>query len=95
MTRFLLLTPLALAACGSIPCPVPVSCIEPDWCVCITTGTPAAMSEDGGGFAVSIPDDGPTVDGHGPGNSGGTKDDSNGHGSSDGSNSSEGGKSDE
>lgn len=77
MTRFLLLTPLALAACGSIPCPVPVSCIEPDWCVCITTASPDGVSDDGGAApSFSAPDGngGPTVDDH--------SDDSNGGGSS-------------
>lgn len=86
MTRFLILTPLALAACGTIPCPVPVSCIEPDWCVCITTGTPAGVSDDGGAAPqLSAPDHngGPTQDDHGPGNGGGTKDDtSDGNGGS-------------
>lgn len=86
MTRIFLLAPLALAACGTIPCPVPVSCIEPDWCVCVTTGSSAGVSEDGGAAPrLTAPDGngGPTVDDHGPGNGGGTKDDtSDGNGSS-------------
>lgn len=69
MKYLLLGAPLALAACGSIPCPVPVSCIEPDWCVCITTGTPAGVSDDGGAapqFSAPDHNGGPTQDDHGP-----------------------------
>lgn len=67
MTRFILLAPLALAAC--IPhCPVTV-CTKPDDCVCVYTGA-VDYSEDGG---LTAPD-GPTVDDHGPDDNGGSSD---------------------
>lgn len=92
MTRLILLAPLALAACGT-PCPVPRECITPEWCVCLVTGAvdPLPDGDGSAAYLAAMPE--PTTP---PDQNGGqTKDDSNGHGSSDGSNSSEGGKSDE
>lgn len=66
MTRFLLLTPLALAACGTIPCPVPVDCVEPFGCTCILTPASGGVDDDGGSFTVPDHNGGPTVDDHGP-----------------------------
>lgn len=92
MTRILLLTPLALAACGTIPCPVPVDCVEPFGCTCILTPASGGVDDDGGSFTA--PDRGRDVIDHGPGNGGGTKDDtSDGNGGDSGSSDENGGKS--
>ena len=69
MTRIFLLAPLALAACGTIPCPVPVDCVEPFGCTCILTPASGGVDDDGGSFtAPNVSDDngGPTQDDHGP-----------------------------
>lgn len=82
MTRLLLLTPFALAACATPPCPIPVSCIEPEWCVCVVTGAVDAVSDDGGAFtAPTRTQSRPDVTDHGPGNGGGSHT-SDGNGSS-------------
>lgn len=97
MTRFLLLAPLALAACGA-PCPVPRECITPEWCVCLVTGAVDPLPDGDGSAAYlaampepTTPPDhngGTTADDHG--NGGDTKDDTSDGGSSD----ENGGKSD-
>jgi len=81
-------TTVLLSACGSIPCPVPVDCVEPFGCTCILTPASGGVDDDGGSFtAPNVSDDngGPTEDDPGPGNGGGTKDDTRDHngGSSD------------
>lgn len=83
------LAPLFLSACMHSPCPVPLSCVTPDDCVCLVTGTvDAPRGGDGGqGFTPAKTPDAPAPDApDGGGNGGG----SNG-GSSDGN----GGSSDE
>lgn len=91
MTRLILLAPLALAACGT-PCPVPRECITPEWCVCLVTGAVDPLTDGDGSAAYLAAMPEPTTP---PDHNGGpTKDDSNGHGSSDGGSSDEnGGKS--
>ena len=82
MHRLLLILPLS--ACMHTPCPVPLSCVTPDDCVCLVTGTvDAPRGGDGGqGYTPDAPDDGGESGGNGGhsngGSSDGGSDDSNG-----------------
>lgn len=86
MHRFLLILPLS--ACMHTPCPVPLSCVTPDDCVCLVTGTVDAPRGGGGGqgYTPDAPDapapDAPDNGGNGGhsngGSSDGGSDDSNG-----------------
>jgi len=90
MTRLLLILPLS--ACMHTPCPVPLSCVTPEDCVCLVTGTvDAPRGGDGGqGFTPAKTPDAPAPDapgGDGGGSNGGSSDgrsdDSNGDNSHD------------
>lgn len=80
-------TTVLLSACGTIPCPVPVDCVEPFGCTCILTPANGGVDDDGGSFTAPDDNGGPTQDDHGP------SDDHNGGDS--GSSDENGGKSDE
>ena len=88
MHRLLLILPLT--ACMHTPCPVPLSCVTPDDCVCLVTGAIDAPRGDGGQRVTpastppdvseppSKPDDnGKSSDGNGD-HSNGASSDSNG-----------------
>lgn len=77
---------LPLSACMHTPCPVPLSCVTPEDCVCLVTGTvDTPRGGDGGqGYTPDAPDNG--------GDSGGKSSDGNGGHSNGGS--SEGGSDD-
>lgn len=89
MNRLLLILPLS--ACMHTPCPVPLSCVTPEDCVCLVTGTiDAPRGGDGGqGFTPAKTPDAPAPDaggngGHSNGGSSeGGSDDSNGDNSHD------------
>ncbi len=74
MTRLLLILPLT--ACMHTPCPVPLSCVTPDDCVCLVTG--AVDERRGGDGGQRVTPDKPDDNG---GNGGGSKS-SDGNGSS-------------
>lgn len=70
---------LPLSACMHTPCPVPLSCVTPEDCVCLVTGTvDAPRGGDGGQRLTPSP-----VDDSNGGETGGNGGHSNG-GSSDG-----------
>lgn len=80
MTRLLLILPLS--ACMHTPCPVPLSCVTPEDCVCLVTGAvDAPHGGDGGqGYTPDAPD-APDNGGHsngGSSDSNGDSSDSNG-----------------
>ena len=92
MHRLLLILPLS--ACMHTPCPVPLSCVTPEDCVCLVTGTiDAPRGGDGGqGFTPAKTPDAPAPDAPDSGGNGGH---SNGGSSDGGSDDSNGGNSDD
>lgn len=56
MKRLLLILPLS--ACMHTPCPVPLSCVTPDDCVCLATVDAPRGGDGGRGFTPDAPDDG-------------------------------------
>ena len=57
---------LPLSACMHTPCPVPLSCVTPEDCVCLVTGAvDTPRGGDGGqGYTPDAPDNGGGNGGH-------------------------------
>ncbi|TAE79420.1 MAG: hypothetical protein EAY76_07505 [Alphaproteobacteria bacterium] len=76
MIRAAFIAPLFLTACMHTPCPVPLSCVTPEDCVCLVTG--AVDERRGGDGGQRVTPDKPDDNG---GNGGGSQS-SDGNGSS-------------
>ncbi len=91
MIRAAFIAPLFLTACIHTPCPVPLSCVTPEDCVCLVTGavderrggdggqrlTPNPVDDSNGGETASNGGGSKSSDGNG-GDSNGGSSDSNG-----------------